>query len=371
VWYGRRSLLLLSGTKPLVFAALPALALATACAPNVPRTVDSPAVVSSPAACRMPIAPDGARASESIAWSQPSAARDALNARCATTAPPVIDPEPAYGSGDGDGLADFDELVLVSWNVHIGAGNVAELVYGLRSGALTNGEPVDHFVLLLQEAYRADPIVAPNANRGEVRERPRADIVRLAQSLGLSLYYVPSMRNGAPGEGDRGNAILSTEPLTDFAAIELPLERQRRVAVAAAVSGWNAAGDRWTLNLASAHLESTVPASRLWVFATGARTRQARALLDGLEEDEPVVLGGDFNTWFGFSDPTYSTIAARIPDATRADRRPTFPPFFRLDHLFSRGPQGWTLSAARLDDRLGSDHYPLLGRFGRLTARHN
>jgi endonuclease/exonuclease/phosphatase family metal-dependent hydrolase len=363
--------LLLSGTKPFVLAALPVLALATACAPNLTHTVDSPAVVSFPAACRTPIAPDGARASELIAWSQPSAARDALDARCATTAPPVVDPEPAYVSGDVDGLRDFDELVLVSWNVHIGAGDVAELVHRLRSGALTNGEPVAHFVLLLQEAYRADPIGSPMANPADARERARADIVRLAQSLGLALYYVPSMRNGDATEGDRGNAMLSTEPLTGFAAIELPLERQRRVAIAADVSGWNTAGDRWTLNLASAHLESTVPASRLWLFATGARTRQARALLDVLEEDESVVLGGDFNTWFGFSDPTYRTVATRIPDAAHSDRRPTFLPFFRLDHIFSRVPQGWTFSAARLDDRLGSDHYPLLGRFGRVTARHN
>ena len=43
------------------------------------------------------------------------------------------------------------------------------------------------------------------------------------------------MRNGRPPQTDedRGNAILSTEPLADLTAIELPFEQQRRVAVAA------------------------------------------------------------------------------------------------------------------------------------------
>jgi endonuclease/exonuclease/phosphatase family metal-dependent hydrolase len=196
--------------------------------------------------------------------------------------------------------------------------------------------------------------------------------VRLAQSLGLALYYVPSMRNGAPTETDedRGNAILSTEPLSSFTAIELPFERQRRVAVAAAVSGSDGAGAGWTLKLASVHLESSASARRLWILASGVRTKQADAVLDVLEPDQPLVLGGDFNTWFGFSDPTYRTIAGIVPDAARADRRSTFPPFFRLDHLFSRAPDGWTASAARVDGRFGSDHYPILGRFQRST-RHD
>ncbi|MEN3339278.1 MAG: hypothetical protein V7647_2954, partial [Acidobacteriota bacterium] len=60
----------------------------------------------------------------------------------------------------------------------------------------------------------------------------------VAAALGLSLYYVPSMRNGgaAPHE-DRGNAILSSLPLTDLAAYELPFERQRRVALGATIAG--------------------------------------------------------------------------------------------------------------------------------------
>jgi endonuclease/exonuclease/phosphatase (EEP) superfamily protein YafD len=37
----------------------------------------------------------------------------------------------------------------------------------------------------------------------------------------------------------------------------------------------------------------------------------------------------------------------------------------RLDYLFFRLSDGWHGSTIRLDDRFGSDHYPVLGRFGR------
>jgi endonuclease/exonuclease/phosphatase (EEP) superfamily protein YafD len=56
-------------------------------------------------------------------------------------------------------------------------------------------------------------------------------------------------------------------------------------------------------------------------------------------------------------------MAAALPDIAGADRRPTFGPM-RLDHVFSRLPDGWSVEARRLDDRLGSDHYPILIRLG-------
>jgi endonuclease/exonuclease/phosphatase family metal-dependent hydrolase len=362
-------------TRAVAPVLLAALALAAACATTHPPMIAMPGAPAA-AACRAPVAPDGARTTEAIVWTVASRARDTLDAWCGTTGPPVIAPEPAPlwdGPDDLDGSTHVDELVIVSWNVHVGSADVVELVRRLRAGVLTGGPPVEHFVLLLQEAYRADPIVPrlvsaavrpPKAIRSHEDGRQRVDIVEVAQSLGLALYYVPSMRNGGFTETDedRGNAILSTEPLSDFTAIELPFERQRRVAISASISGRDRDGDAWTLPLASAHLESTVSARRLWILANGARVRQARALLDALRPGAPVVLGGDFNTWFGFSDPAYRTIAAAIDDAARADRRPTFPPFLRLDHLFSRLPDGWRVSAKRLDDTLGSDHYPLLAR---------
>lgn len=326
------------------------------------------------AACRIPIAPGGAAAASDVDWKVPfkKSERDRLNAWCDTTGPPVILPQPAALT-DGNEPDPFEGLTVVTWNVHGGAADVAELVRQLRSGALSGGRPVIHFVLLLQEAFRAGDLVPravvpgvrpPRAVGQAANGHERIEVVRLAQQLGLALYYVPSMRNGAPAQTneDRGNAVLSTEPLSDFAVIELPFERQRRVAIAATVSGQDHAGEAWSLRVASVHLESMASARHLWILASGARVRQAGGLLDALQPHRGLVVGGDFNTWFGFSDPAYRAIAAAVPDAAAGDRRKTFPPFFRLDHLFSQPPSGWTATARRLDDRLGSDHFPILAR---------
>ena len=72
-----------------------------------------------------------------------------------------------------------------------------------------------------------------NGDRSAFAIRPRdpdvADINGHAAGLGLSIFYAPSMRNGPELREDRGNAIISTEPLLDPIALELPLARQRRV----------------------------------------------------------------------------------------------------------------------------------------------
>jgi endonuclease/exonuclease/phosphatase family metal-dependent hydrolase len=171
------------------------------------------------------------------------------------------------------------------------------------------------------------------------------------------------MRNGAPGtsDEDRGNAILSTLPLGNLAAIELPFEKQRRVAVAATINGQRPGGATWTLRLANAHLDNISP-SRLWIASEYARMRQARGLRDSLAGDSPLVLGGDFNTWFGFNDGAYREIAPHFPDTRVTDTRRTFLGVLRLDHLFFRLPDGWHAEFKRAESTFGSDHYPLIAR---------
>lgn len=306
--------------------------------------------------CRVTAVHDGA-AAVPIAWIGPSsrAERQRLETWCATIGAPVI-LAPLVSSRHP---LTADGLVVVSWNVHEGAGDVPALIARLRAGAFTDGRPVTRFVLLLQEARR-DAAATTGA-----RTRPGADIVRDACDAGLSLYYVASKRIGG-GIGpapDRGNAILSTEPLSDFRAIELPFERQRRLAVEAVVTGVDHSGMPWRLRLVSAHLESTASVRRLRVLASVPRQRQARALVEAIGSDGPVVLGGDFNTWFGFADATYRLVAATVPDVSAMDRRRTFAGLFRLDHVFARPPAGWRTTARRLDARLGSDHFPLLAQF--------
>jgi endonuclease/exonuclease/phosphatase family metal-dependent hydrolase len=172
------------------------------------------------------------------------------------------------------------------------------------------------------------------------------------------------MRNGGPltSDEDRGNAILSTLPLTDLAAIELPFERQRRVAVAATISGATADGSPWRLRLVSAHLDNMSGVRRLWVAGSEfGRLRQTRGLLRALSGDAPLVLGADMNTLFGFRDAAYAEAALAFPDTRVTDRRATFQGLLRLDHLFFRLPAGWSSGFRRADHDYGSDHYPLIG----------
>ena len=225
-----------------------------------------------------------------VAWYQPEAAANAatLDTWCATTGSPVVALRPDHFV-EADAVPEpLDELVVVSWNVHVGGANLPAMIASLRTGALTGGRPVTRFVLLLQETYRAGPEVPrsgpprmgyPAAVR-PTRASPPLDIVEQARRAGLSLFYVPSMRNGSPAETDedRGNAILSTEPLADLTAIELPFERQRRVAVSSTIRIRGAVGEAWPLRLVSVHLE-TPPRPGGPCARPEPRQRQAAGLL--------------------------------------------------------------------------------------------
>ena len=267
---------------------------------------------------------------------------------------PILLRQPAV-SHPGNGL------VVASWNIALGSGDVATLFRSLQ-----REHPGQDVVLLLQEAFRGGPEVPHGPAHGEFARKIRGvsdrEIDDVAKALGVSLVYVPSMRNGAPGlsDEDRGNAILSTLPLEEVTAIELPFERQRRVAVAATVRGRTAAGEPWHLRVVSAHLDNMAGASRAWIGAEYARQRQARGLRDALRGADHLLLAGDFNTWFGFRDAAYRETAIAFPQTKVTDTRRTFMGLLRLDHVFYRVPSTWRTTVRRGESSLGSDHYPLI-----------
>src|SRR5207247_7479847 len=139
-----------------------------------------------------------------------------------------------------------DRIAIVSWNLHVGGGDVDGLIRRLRAGEFTGGEPVEQFVLLLQEAYRRDEAIPVRLRRGLPAPGRIAasadrgpDVDHFWRDDHLAVMYAPSMRNGIIDRDreDRGNAIVSTMRLVAPAVIELPLERQRRVALAASAEG--------------------------------------------------------------------------------------------------------------------------------------
>jgi endonuclease/exonuclease/phosphatase family metal-dependent hydrolase len=257
-------------------------------------------------------------------------------------------------------------LTLVSWNTALGAGDVVRLIEDV-----SRARPGVPIVLLLQEVYREGPEVPTLLSkeaafasrlRGLRADGKRDEVEAIASALQMSVYYVPSMRNGSPllSDEDRGNAILSTLPLSDLTAFELPFERQRRVAVGATVTGADDRGKPWKLRVISTHLDNMAGLKRLWVASELGRVRQTRGLLQQLEHQTPLVLGGDFNTWFGFADEAFREAARAFPRTRITDRRATFRGLLRLDHLFSRLPEGWSADFHRADKNYGSDHYPLI-----------
>ena len=266
-----------------------------------------------------------------------------------------------------------DELAILSWNVHVGGGDIVGIVNALRSGELTDGEPVRNFVVLLQETFRTGDTVPRTPAGVSIPRRieafppdgRRQDIVQTARALGLGVFYVPSMRNGAH-EGvtaeDRGNAILSTLPLVNFAAIELPFERQRRIAAAATVTGIDTAGNPWHLRLVSAHLNATASIKRLWVFSSGVRGRQARRLATVLAgEDVPTVIGSDLNSWAGGpSEPAFTELLPHFPQTSIPIGQSTFRGGRMLDYMFLRVPPVWASEVRTIDRFFGSDHRPLI-----------
>ena len=314
-----------------------------------------------------------------VRWFAPVRASDrrAHAEWCGTVGPVVFNrseflpPRTGALAGTGAAASGLDRLAVISWNTHVGGADLPRLVRKLRAGGFSGGVPVTDFVLLLQEVFRSGSDVpalvgesppVPDAIVSSPPSGPRTDVVAAARELGVSVFYAPSMRNGAGRGGareDRGNAILSTLPLSDLRVIELPFEKQRRVAVAATVDIESATGPAWRLRVISAHLDNRATRRRLFVFAPQARTRQARGLLEALPADEPAVLGGDFNTWLGGGEGTIRQLTRRFPDTPEAAGATMG--FVRVDHLFFRLPNGWRAESRVVDDPFGSDHRPVLG----------
>lgn len=287
----------------------------------------------------------------SLTWIR-SAPDERLDRWCAQAGPPLLallPPAPA---------TSLDRLLVVTWNVHVGGGRVIDLVESLRQRE--RGRAAG-FVLLLQEAYRRGGDIGPprqgDGVPGGIRpSRPSLDVDALGRYLGMSVAYVPSMRNGR-GEAeeepeDRGSAVLSTEPLSDIRAIELPFGKQRRVAVMATVTP---RGGFAPLRVVAAHLDT---------FWFGGQRRQAEALalrINELKREStvPVIAGVDTNARNGVRDATVRTLAASLPLVESCGHGSTVS-FLRVDFMFSDLAPSLSQDCRTLPPRFGSDHRPIV-----------
>lgn len=294
-----------------------------------------------------------------VTWLRWDHQQDILNRWCESVGPPVF-------RLASERSGEISRLIVVSWNVHVGGADLEELltkVVALRSGSDTG------LLILMQEAFRAGAGVPESLPRdldvpSSIRpRRPVPDIVAMAERFGMSLAYVPSMRNGSASllesREDRGNAILSTEPLSDIRAIELPFGKQRRVAVAATVTPRGST--MRAMRVVTTHFDTN-----------GDRVDQAEALAGRIQSlrDLPLVMGGDLNSRRGFGDRALTTISSRMALESCGTQRTVrwpwrldIPLFFligRVDFVFSTLEASVTRTCETLSHTYESDHLPIL-----------
>ena len=302
-------------------------------------------------------------------------------------------------------LGPSDSVAVVAWNILIGGGNVPlfleeVLGYDCHPTSLELEAGFSHFVLLIQEAHRRSEAIpdVPESFKFPPRIEPESapegwpDIVELARDCGLALFYVPSARNGPQTIGaereDKGNAILSTLPLMDLLAIELPFEAGRKVAVGATIAGPNG----MQLRVVSVHVDVASTLYRTLTTANTTRLRQAAGLIEALALIEtggvtsgivsvgsgdtacgdlpgPIatVAAGDFNTWSA-GESAIDQLRLCFPDSPLWDGKPTYGSFPTDFIFFRRSADGRVAymdgSQRRIEKRYGSDHQARIAWFG-------
>jgi len=329
-----------------VFVAIAVSALSAACAPRPMLKMQiEPAVPP----CRT-VLPIG----RAVRWIAPFDESDRMHLRswCDAVGPVFVhDPGDPPQSGN-------HPVTIVSWNMAVGDGDLSRLLEDVR-GRDANAD----LILLLQEAYRATapPAICPDGSRrADALGRPRApgseDIADLATRLHMHAVYAPSMRNGvdcaAEPREDRGNAILSTLPISDLTVIELPFAQQRRAAVAARIGG--------SIGVISTHFDTLRGHSQM------AQAIARSVTLLGWTG--PLIVAGDFNSALPH-DGGLHEMKQHFAELD-CGSGPTHELGRRLDRMFiGTGDAPFPCRTGAADQRHGSDHRPLIADFPGTRSR--
>lgn len=230
------------------------------------------------------------------------------------------------------------QLRVLTYNIHHGEGVDGRLDLE-RIGRLISESAAD--LVALQEVDR---------------ETKRAGGIDQLRQLADLTGYHPYFAEFFPYQGGRyGLAILARHPALSERVIELPpgkLEPRKALAVELELEG----GAR--LTFVCAHLD--------WLEPDTQRLAQAATLADELERTEgPVILAGDLNDVPGSrSLAALCEVLSYSPRA--ADQRLTFPsegPAEEIDYVLTRLEQGQLFESVVLDERVASDHRPVLATF--------
>jgi endonuclease/exonuclease/phosphatase family metal-dependent hydrolase len=175
---------------------------------------------------------------------------------------------------------------------------------------------------------------------------------KIARALGYNYIYYPATLHPQI-DSNFGNAVLTRWPIKKDKKILLPYEpslgRTKRIAVSAQIS----VGKR-SIVAYSVHTATII-------LSPNKRLKQADSLLNSISmNDQHIVIGGDFNTFFSQNIRDLDAIFSknRFLRATR-EVGPTLKrgPFkFRMDHLYVKGFEIIDAGTVLTD---ASDHQPI------------
>ncbi len=217
---------------------------------------------------------------------------------------------------------------VISWNIHGGRG-----ITGRRNtnGAFSLINRFDPDVVCLQEVHRYLPW-------GAWENQPR----RLAQQLGMRVWYMGCLQFAGLGEGILIASRLSCDSVTKLA---LPSVGEPRGLLAVRLRLSN----QLPLNVMCTH----------WGLSTAERTAQSEIVRRKVNElDGAVVLCGDLNERADLAPVSEIANCTRLRDTFYDEPKSTYPsdnPSHRIDYCFA-SPELTVRSTHLLGSGCESDH---------------
>jgi len=226
------------------------------------------------------------------------------------------------------------------------------LSYNIHHGRGADGRIDLPRIAAVIERSGADLVALQEVDRGTARSGWVDQAAVLAETLGYQYAFVTAIEYDG---GQYGEALLTRGPTQARRGIPLRRrlpEEEDRAAIEVVADPWG----RDSVRFIGTHLSHE---------SGTTRTEQVVALKTSLESDPiPAILAGDFN--FVQGSTAYLLMIEGWLDTARrfGSARDTYPsdrPDRRIDYVFARPKERWrVLSVTVLDERVASDHLPLL-----------
>lgn len=219
-------------------------------------------------------------------------------------------------------------------------------------GARWSRRYLDRIARVITEA-EPDVVGLQEVHKGTRKARLEDQAAALARLTGLSVAFGPSF---SPGEGEFGNAVLTTGRVLAAGVHPLPGPGEPRTLLEARVAVSGAEIDFYVTHLAAW--------SRL---GRSARRLQITGLLERLKQHrEPFVLTGDLNAPPGA--PEIGTLLAHELFRICGDDLACTHRYMRqrIDYVFA--DPGWTTRSSQVVRTGPSDHWPVVVELERSTS---